>query len=55
MDNDIVKFMCEGKEVAYFTDSKLYITDGEFVNSIKIGKFAFLPKSNGSLDFKKVG
>lgn len=55
MDNDIVKFMCEGKEVAYFTDSKLYITDGEFVNSIKIGKFSFLPKSNGSLDFKKVG
>lgn len=55
MDNDIVKFMCEGKEVAYFSDSKLYITDGEFVNSIKIGKFSFLPKSNGSLDFKKVG
>ncbi|MGN1275393.1 MAG: phage tail protein, partial [Floccifex sp.] len=24
MDNDIVKFMCEGKEVAYFSDSKLY-------------------------------
>lgn len=55
MDNDIVKFMCEGKEVAYFSDSKLFITDGEFVNSIKIGKFSFLPKSNGSLDFKKVG
>lgn len=43
-----------GLEVAYLSDSKLYVTDGEFINSLQVGNFAFVPRSNGSLDFKKV-
>lgn len=40
--------------VAYIGNRKLYITDGEFLNSLKLGKFAFIPRENGNLSFKKV-
>lgn len=41
-------------EVAYISNKKMYITDGEFTNSLQLGKFAFLPRLNGNLSFKKV-
>lgn len=41
-------------EVAYMTDNKLYITDGEFLNSLQLGNFAFYPRSSGNLSFKKI-
>ena len=40
--------------VAYIGNRKLYITDGEFLNSLQLGKFAFIPRTNGNLSFKKV-
>lgn len=54
LKNDRIYFLQSGLEVAYFSNSKLYVTDVEVLESIKIGKFAFIPRSNGSLDFKKV-
>ena len=33
----------------------MYITDGQFTQSLKVGAFGFVPRANGSLDFKKVG
>lgn len=53
--NDRMSFLQNGVEVAYITDKRLYIYDGEFINSCRIGRFAFIPRENGSLDFKKVG
>ena len=53
--NGKISFLQSNNEVAYFSDSKLYITDGEVINSMQIGKFAFIPRANGSLSFKKVG
>lgn len=47
-------FYEDGAEVAYFGGRKLYVYDGEFLNSLKLGKFAFLPRENGNLSFKKV-
>ena len=41
-------------EVAYISNQKMYITDGEFTNSLQLGKFAWLPRTNGNLSFKKV-
>lgn len=41
-------------EVAYISNKKMYITDGEFTNSLQLGKFAFIPRSNGNTSFKKV-
>ena len=55
IENDKIRFMENQREIAYFTNQKLYITDGEIVKSLKIGSYAFLPRANGNLSFKKVG
>lgn len=52
--NDRVYFEQNGNEVAYISNNQLYITDAQFLNSIRIGNFAFIPRSNGSLGFRKV-
>lgn len=52
--NDRIQFIQNGIEVAYVSNNTLYITDGHFLNSLRIGQFAFIPRANGSLDFKKV-
>lgn len=54
IENDRIAFLESGFEVAYFTNQKLYVIDGEYLNSLQIGKFAFLPCTNGNLSFKKV-
>ena len=41
-------------ELAYISDDTLYITEGEFLNQMRIGKFGFTPGANGNLSFKKV-
>lgn len=48
-------FMDSGAEVAYFSNKKLYVTDGEFTHSLTVGKFAWLPRDNDNLSFVKVG
>lgn len=53
--NDRISFRQAGTEVAYFSNKQLYVTDGNFINSLRVGKFAFVPRANGSIDFKKVG
>ncbi|WP_147573503.1 collagen-like protein [Candidatus Stoquefichus massiliensis] len=55
IENDRIVFKQSQKELAYFTNSRLFVIDGEFTNSLRIGNFVFVPRSNGSLDFKKVG
>lgn len=52
--NDRISFLQSNSEVAYFSNNKLYITDGEYTNSLVLGQFAFLPRSNGNLSFKKL-
>lgn len=41
-------------EVAYISDQKLYITKAEILDSIVIGNFAYIPRTNGNLSFKKI-
>ena len=52
--NDRISFFQNGSEVAYFTNNRFYVRDGEFTNSLTLGNFAFIPRSNGNLSFKKV-
>ena len=52
--NDRISFLDAGMEVAYFSNSKLYVTDGEFLHSLQLGNFAFIPRENGNLSFKKL-
>ena len=55
VEKDKITFYQGTLEVAYFSNAKMNITDGEFINSLKIGNFAFIPRDNGNLSFMKVG
>ena len=51
--NDRISFLQDGAEVAYFSNRKLYVTDAEILHSLQLGNFAFMPRENGNLSFKK--
>ncbi|MGL4973453.1 MAG: hypothetical protein ACRC6H_09955, partial [Culicoidibacterales bacterium] len=50
-----ISFLQGGVEVAYMSNSKLYITDAEILSSLRIGNYAYTPRSNGNLSFTFVG
>lgn len=52
--NDRISFLQDGAEVAYFSDRKLFVTDAQFLHSLQLGSFAFMPRANGNLSFKKI-
>ena len=57
LKNDRVSFVrnvAGNPEIAYISDDVLYITEGEFLTQLRIGKFGFTPGANGNLSFKKV-
>ena len=54
ISNEKISFIQDNAEVAYFSDRKLYVTDGEYTNSLQLGAFAFIPRSNGNLSFKRI-
>ena len=53
ISNERISFMDGESEVAYISNGKLYITDGEFLNSLQLGNFVFEPRTNGNLSFYK--
>lgn len=54
IENDRISFLDGNAEVAYFSNRKLYVMNGEFINSLRLGAFSFIPRANGNLSFKKV-
>lgn len=52
--NDMVSFIENGAVVSYWKNRKFYSVDGEFLNSLQLGKFSFMPRSNGNLSLMKV-
>lgn len=54
ISNDRISFLQDAVEVAYFSDNKLYVMDGHFIHSLQLGDFAFIPRANGNLSFKKL-
>lgn len=54
IQNDRISFLESDTEVAYFSNRKLYVLDGEFLNQLRLGNFAFIPRANGNVSFKKV-
>ena len=52
--NDRISFLQDGSEVAYFSNRKLYVTDTQVTHSLQLGNFAFMPRANGNLSFKKL-
>lgn len=53
-ENDRISFIQGDTVVAYFRYNKMYVTDGEFLNRLILGRFAFTPRENGNLSFGKV-
>lgn len=54
ISNDRISFLQDGAEVAYFSNRKLYVTDTQILHSLQLGNFAFIPRANGNLSFKKI-
>ena len=52
--NDRISFLQDGAEVAYFSNRKLYVTDTQILHSLQLGNFAYMPRANGNLSFKKI-
>ena len=52
--NDRISFLQDGAEVAYFSNRKLYVTDTQILHSLQLGNFAFMPRENGNLSFKRM-
>lgn len=55
IENDRISFLDGGAEVAYFSNKQLYVLDGLFLNSLRVGAFAWLPRENGNLSLVRVG
>lgn len=55
LQNDRISFLDQGAEVAYISDKQLFITDGNFLNSLQVGNFKWLPRENGNLSLVRVG
>lgn len=55
IENDRISFLDGGAEVAYINNQQLYITDAHFLNSLRLGSFAWMPRENGNLSLIKVG
>ena len=47
--NDRLVFYMNDTEMAYLSDNKLYVTQAEILARLQIGKFAYVPQSNGNL------
>lgn len=53
--NDRLAFYMNDTEVAYLSNSKLYVTQAEILTQMQIGKFAFKPQTNGNLSVVYTG
>ena len=52
ISNNRLSFLQNNLEVAYMSNNKLFVTNSEFLQNLKIGNFAFTPRSNGNLSLK---
>lgn len=55
IENDRISFLDGGAEVAYFSNQQLYVLDGHFINSLRVGNLAFLPRENGNTSLVRIG
>ena len=55
IENDKIAFLENGAEIAYWQNRKFYAVDGEFINSLRLGTYGFIPRKNGNLSIRKLG
>lgn len=54
IENDQINIYYNGTNISNWIRDKFTASDAEFTNSLKLGNFAFMPRENGNLSFKKV-
>ena len=54
IENDIISFLNDGAVVAYFSNKKMTVTDGEFLHSLIIGNIGIIPRNNGNTSIVKI-
>ena len=54
IENDRISFLDDGAEVAYLSNKRLFVTDGQFLQTLRVGAFEFRPRANGNLSLMKV-
>lgn len=54
LSNDRMSFLQNEEEIAYISDNKLYIYDGEFLNSLTLGRWAFIIEQDGGLSLNYI-
>lgn len=52
ISNEKIRFLQNNVEVAYLSNNQLYITNGQILNRLDLGQFAFFPRDNGNLTFR---
>lgn len=50
-----MEFMAGNTTAAYVSNDRLYINNAEVVSTMRIGRFAFLPRENGHMSLQYVG
>jgi len=48
IDKARISFFQDGAEVAYFSNRTMFVTDGEYTHSLRVGKLQITPRSNGN-------
>ena len=51
--NNRISFLENNTEVAYMSNGRLYVSDGEFLTTLQLGNYTFAPRANGNLSFFK--
>lgn len=54
IEHSRISFLQDGAEVAYFSNRKMNVADTQVTHSLQLGSFAFMPRANGNLSFKKI-
>lgn len=52
ISNERIRFLQNNAEVAYLSNKRLYITNGQILKRLDLGQFAFFPRDNGNLTFR---
>ena len=53
ISNQRIRFLQNNAEVAYLSNDKLFIQDGQILGNLVIGNFAWLPRGNGGMSLRR--
>ncbi len=54
IENDIIRFLDDGAEVAYLSNKQLVVTRAEFLHSLIVGNIGIVPRQNGNTSIVRI-